>query len=139
MAQSLQLREQAERCRRLARDSTDTNLREPLLAFAGEYAAQAAALEEAMGDAALERVLAAAESGDGDLLLAVADRPAIAAASLAALRVAAAKEIGAVDTSKHAFCWITEFPLFGLDEKSGAWFPMNNPFTSPRGEDLDLL
>ena len=51
MAQSLHLREQAERCRRLARDSTDTNLRERLLEFAGEYAAQAAALEEAMGDA----------------------------------------------------------------------------------------
>jgi hypothetical protein len=45
MAQSLQLREQAARCRRLARDSTDTNLRDSLLELAGEYAARAAALE----------------------------------------------------------------------------------------------
>ncbi len=95
--------------------------------------------KKAMGDGALERVLAAAEIRDGDLLLAVADRPPIAAASLAALRVAAAKEIGAVDSSKHAFCWVTEFPLFGLDEKSRTWFPMNHPFTSPREEDLELL
>jgi aspartyl-tRNA synthetase len=95
--------------------------------------------KKAMGDTALERVLAAAEIADGDLLLAVADRPSVAAAALAALRVAAAKEIGAVDTSKYAFCWVTEFPLFGLDQKTGSWFPMNHPFTSPREEDLELL
>jgi aspartyl-tRNA synthetase len=95
--------------------------------------------KKAMGDAALERLLAAGEIADGDLLLAVADRPAAVAAALAALRVAAAKEIGAVDASKHAFCWVTEFPLFGLDQKTGSWFPMNHPFTSPREEDLSRL
>ena len=46
MAQSLQLREQAERCRRLARDSTDLNLRDRLLEVADQYAAQAAAIED---------------------------------------------------------------------------------------------
>ena len=103
---------------------------------AGESSSPA---KKAMGDAALEKLLAAAEIADGDLLLVVADRPAVTAAALAALRVAAAKEIGAVDASKHAFCWVIEFPLFGKDEKSGGWFPMNHPFTSPRQEDLDLL
>ena len=39
MAQSLPLRKQAERCRRLARDTTDTNLRDRLLELADEYAA----------------------------------------------------------------------------------------------------
>ena len=95
--------------------------------------------KKAMGDTALEKMLAAAEIADGDLLLAVADRSAVVAAALAALRVAAAKEIGAVDASKHAFCWVTDFPLFGKDEKSGAWFPMNHPFTAPRDEDLSRL
>ncbi len=46
MAQSLHLREQAERCRRLARGSTDTNLRDRLLELADEYAARAAAMED---------------------------------------------------------------------------------------------
>jgi hypothetical protein len=41
MAESFHLREQAERCRRLARDSTDLNLRDNLLRLAGEYAARA--------------------------------------------------------------------------------------------------
>jgi hypothetical protein len=42
----LQCREQAERYRRLARDSTDTILRDSLLNLADEYTAQAAAQED---------------------------------------------------------------------------------------------
>ncbi|HEX9148472.1 MAG TPA: aspartate--tRNA ligase [Thermoanaerobaculia bacterium] len=95
--------------------------------------------KKALGDAGIERLFSAAEVGDGDLLLAVADRPAAVSAALAALRGAAARETGAADLSKHAFCWVTEFPLFGREEKTGAWFPMNHPFTSPRDEDLELL
>jgi hypothetical protein len=45
MAQSFHLLEQAERCRRLARDSTDPTLRESLLKLAEEYAARASARE----------------------------------------------------------------------------------------------
>ena len=43
MAQSLYLREQAARCRRLARGSTDPGLREGLLKLADEFAARAGA------------------------------------------------------------------------------------------------
>jgi len=46
MAQYLQLHGQAERSRRLARDSTDTNLRDRLLELADEYAARATAMED---------------------------------------------------------------------------------------------
>jgi hypothetical protein len=45
MAQSFHLREQAERCRRLARDSTDPVLRGSLFKLADEYAARAGAEE----------------------------------------------------------------------------------------------
>jgi hypothetical protein len=45
MAQSLHLREQAERCRRFARDCTDPALRDSLLRLAEEYAARAGAQE----------------------------------------------------------------------------------------------
>jgi hypothetical protein len=45
MAQSFHLREQAERCRRLARDCTDPALRDSLLRLAEEYAARAGAQE----------------------------------------------------------------------------------------------
>jgi hypothetical protein len=46
MAQSFHLREQADRCRRLARDSTDPVLRDSLLLLAEEYAARANAEED---------------------------------------------------------------------------------------------
>ncbi|MDQ5858552.1 MAG: aspartate--tRNA ligase, partial [Acidobacteriota bacterium] len=103
---------------------------------AGETSSPA---KKALGEAGLERILSAAGIAHGDLLLAVADRAPAASASLAALRAAAARETGALDASKHGFCWVTDFPLFGRDEKTGTWFPMNHPFTSPREEDLPLL
>ena len=103
---------------------------------AGEVTSPA---KKALGDPALERILAAAQVAPGDLLLAIVDRPPAVSAALAALRAAAARETGALDPSKHAFCWVTEFPLFGRDEKTNAWFPMNHPFTSPESGDLDFL
>jgi hypothetical protein len=45
MAQSFHPREQAERCRRLARDSTDPVLRDSLMRLADEYAARAGVQE----------------------------------------------------------------------------------------------
>ena len=89
--------------------------------------------------AALEALTAALLPGDGDLGLAVADEKKNAAAALAAVRLAAAKERGLVDESRHAFCWVTDFPLVEWDEGENRWFAMHHPFTSPRERDLDLL
>jgi hypothetical protein len=50
MAQSFYLREQAERCRRLARSSSDTLTQERLFKLATEYEAQADAQDEADED-----------------------------------------------------------------------------------------
>jgi aspartyl-tRNA synthetase len=95
--------------------------------------------KKTMAPAALERILAAARVEEGDLLLIVAASPDASAAALGAVRLAVAKEQSLIDTSKWAFCWVTEFPLVGRDEATGTWHPMNHPFTSPREEDLPLL
>jgi len=50
MAQCFYLREQVERCRRLARDSIDPALRDSLLRLADKYAARADDLENASED-----------------------------------------------------------------------------------------
>jgi hypothetical protein len=55
MAQSFFLREQAERCRRLARGSSDSVTQERLFKLAAEYEAQADAQDEADDDAAAVR------------------------------------------------------------------------------------
>ncbi len=103
---------------------------------AGEVTSPA---KKGLAESVLARLLEKSQMADGDLLLAVADREKAAFAALATLRGAAARESGLVDESKHVFCWVTEFPLLGLDEASGQWFPMNHPFTAPREEDLELL
>ena len=51
MAQSFYLREQADRCRRLARGTNDVMTQERLLKLAAEYEAQAYAQDAADGDA----------------------------------------------------------------------------------------
>jgi aspartyl-tRNA synthetase len=87
----------------------------------------------------LEKLAGAAKLETGDLLVIVADKHKAAFAALAALRAAAAREAGLVDESRHAFCWVTDFPLFGHDDDSKTWFPMNHPFTAPSEEDLPRL
>jgi aspartyl-tRNA synthetase len=95
--------------------------------------------KKSLSPEALERLLAAAQAQTGDLLLIVAASREASAAALGALRLDVAREQALVDSSKWAFCWVTEFPLLGRDEASGTWHPMNHPFTSPREEDLPLL
>ncbi len=87
----------------------------------------------------LEAIAGAGGIGSGDLLLIVADKLNTIFAALAALRAAAARELKLIDESKYVFCWVTEFPLFGFDEETRSWFPMNHPFTAPREEDLGSL
>jgi aspartyl-tRNA synthetase len=103
---------------------------------AGEVSSPA---KKSMAPAVLDGILAAGRLEDGDLLLMVAASQDASAAALGAVRVAVARELGLIDASKWAFCWVTEFPLVGRDEAAGTWYPMNHPFTSPREEDLPLL
>src|SRR6185295_8350486 len=74
----------------------------------------------------LEAIATAAELAPGDLLLVVADKEKAVFAALAARRSAAARELKLVGEGRYVFCWVTEFPLLGHDEASGAWFPMNH-------------
>jgi aspartyl-tRNA synthetase len=81
--------------------------------------------------AALNQRLAAEE---GDLLLVVADKPAVANAVLAQLRVDLAERFELIDPVAEEFCWITEWPMFGFNEAEQRWDPLHHPFTAPDGE-----
>jgi aspartyl-tRNA synthetase len=103
---------------------------------AGEISSPA---KKGLPESTLSSLLEKGRIADGDLLLVVGGSSKAAHASLAALRAAVARELNLIDESRYAFCWVTEFPLLGFDEKAGQWFPMNHPFTSPREEDLELI
>ncbi len=49
-----------------------------------------------------------------------------------------AKDLNLVDENKFAFCWIVDYPMFELDEKSKKIVFSHNPFSMPQGEIKDL-
>jgi aspartyl-tRNA synthetase len=71
---------------------------------------------------------------EGDLLLIVADKPAIANAVLAQLRLDLGERFELIDPEAEEFCWVTEWPMFGWNETEGRWDPLHHPFTAPAGE-----
>jgi aspartyl-tRNA synthetase len=85
---------------------------------------------------ALVKVL---DAKPGDLLLFAADKDDVVFASLGALRVEIAKNLGLLDKSEYKFLWITEFPLLEYSEEEGRYVAKHHPFTMPMDEDLPLL
>jgi len=75
----------------------------------------------------------------GDLVLAVAAKPAVANAALAALRSRLAEELGLIQPDMHNFCWVLDFPLLEYDENEKRFVSVHHPFTAPKEEDLDQL
>ncbi len=75
----------------------------------------------------------------GDLLLLVAGRKEVVAASLDALRREMGRRLHLIDPNLLAWVWIVDFPLFKWDEEAGRWDAEHHPFTSPKEEDLPFL
>jgi aspartyl-tRNA synthetase len=75
-------------------------------------------------------------ASDGDLLLFVADTPAVAPVALGALRVELAERFGLVPEGSHALAWIVDFPMFEPLE-DGSWGALHHPFTALSGDFAD--
>jgi aspartyl-tRNA synthetase len=86
-------------------------------------------------DALVERL----EGQAGDLLLFVADQPAIVAEALGRLRVELGDRLGLRDDDVLAMAWILDWPLFAWNEEEERWDPSHHLFTSPMAEDIPLL
>ena len=90
-------------------------------------------------DEAQQKLIQALASEPGDLLLFVADQPAIVAKVLGALRLELAKRFDLIQENTWAPLWVTEFPLLEWAEEDNRFMAMHHPFTSPLEEDLELL
>ncbi|MBQ3199863.1 MAG: aspartate--tRNA ligase [Firmicutes bacterium] len=75
----------------------------------------------------------------GDLLLFVADKPAVVADALGHLRCEIAKREGLIDENEFKFCWVVEFPLLEWSEEEKRFTAMHHPFTCPMLEDVQYL
>lgn len=87
----------------------------------------------------LEAIKDKMDAQPGDLLLFVADKPSVVAASLGALRLHLAERLNLIPEGTWNFLWVTEFPLVEYDAEAGRYFAMHHPFTSPVEEDIPML
>ena len=90
-------------------------------------------------EAHMANILATAQAEAGDLIMFIADKPAVVAQALGALRIEMAKRRNLIDPDALAFAWVVDFPMFEYDEEENRYVAMHHPFTSPRDEDLPLL
>jgi aspartyl-tRNA synthetase len=75
----------------------------------------------------------------GDMLLIVADQPAVVAASLHAVRDTLGDRLGLKDPDVLSFAWVTGFPLLEWRPEENRWDATHNPFSGYRPEDEPLL
>jgi aspartyl-tRNA synthetase len=87
----------------------------------------------------LASILETMQAKPGDLLLFVADKPAIVYEVLGRLRVLLAESLGIIDKDVLAFCWVIDFPFVVWNEEENRWDPSHHLFTSPMVEDIPLL
>jgi aspartyl-tRNA synthetase len=74
-----------------------------------------------------------------DLLLLVADKPAVVYEALGRLRLSLGDQLGLRDEDTLAWLWVIEFPFFTWNEEEARWDPSHHPFTSPMMEDVPSL
>ncbi|MCF6266064.1 MAG: aspartate--tRNA ligase [Desulfuromusa sp.] len=75
----------------------------------------------------------------GDLLLFMADTPAIANEALGRLRGHLGQKLGLADRENYQFTWVTDFPLLEWDAEQRRHVAVHHPFTAPLEEDIPLL
>ncbi|MDA0738169.1 MAG: aspartate--tRNA ligase [Nitrospirae bacterium] len=75
----------------------------------------------------------------GDLMLFIADKPAVTYDVLGRLRLHLGEELGLIDRERWEPLWVTEFPLLEYDEAERRHVALHHPFTGPFVEDLAKL
>ena len=69
---------------------------------------------------------------EGDLLLLVADKVAVANAVLGQLRLELGERFELMEGER--FVWIVNWPMFDWNAEESRWDPLHHPFTAPAGE-----
>ena len=105
--------------------NADGEMRSPFLKFLAEEEATA--------------IVTRMEGEKGDLLIFVADKPAVANIVLGALRLEFRDRLELADPNVLACCWVIDFPLFEWNEDEKRWDPSHHLFTAPVAEDIPLL
>ena len=87
----------------------------------------------------LESLMKRMQAEPGDLLLFVADKPAVTFEALGRLRVLFGERLKLADPGVLAFCWVVDFPFVNWSAEEQRWDPSHHLFTSPMPQDIPLL
>ncbi|MBA2620243.1 MAG: aspartate--tRNA ligase [Acidobacteria bacterium] len=96
-------------------------------------------LLKVLGQEKIERLAKLAKAEKGDIVLIVAGKKSVVAASLGALRIEIAKRENLIAKNVYKPLWVTEFPMFEKNEDTGNYDAMHHPFTSLMDEDVPLF
>ena len=86
----------------------------------------------------LAKLKAATGTGDGDAVFFSAGKAADAAKLAGLARTRIGSELDLIEQKAFKFCWIVDFPMYELNEDTGAIDFSHNPFSMPQGG-LDAL
>ncbi|MBA3451183.1 MAG: aspartate--tRNA ligase [Chloroflexia bacterium] len=92
-----------------------------------------------LSDAERAAITTGIDARPGDLVLAIADAPAVVAKALSTIRVELGQRLGLGDPDVLAYCWVYEFPLLEWNDEERRWEATHNPFSGFLEEDEQLL
>jgi aspartyl-tRNA synthetase len=84
-----------------------------------------------------ERALAIRDAlglGDGDAVFFACDKVEPAAKFAGQVRTRLGQELNLIEQDAYRFCWVTDFPMYELNEETGQIDFSHNPFSMPQGE-----
>jgi aspartyl-tRNA synthetase len=129
-------RKQMDELTELARKYGAKGLAYTAITASGEYRSSFAKF---VNPEIMEKILETMAAKPGDLLLFIADKPAVVFEVLGKLRVLLAERLGMADKDVLGFCWIVDFPFVVWNEEEKRWDPSHHLFTSPVVEDIPFL
>jgi aspartyl-tRNA synthetase len=81
-----------------------------------------------------EAIRVAAGLRSGDAVFFVGGKRDSAPKFAGTVRTRLGEELGLIETGAFRFCWVTDFPMYELNEESGLIDFSHNPFSMPQGE-----
>jgi aspartyl-tRNA synthetase len=92
-----------------------------------------------IGESQIAQLKERTEAETGDAILIFADARDAALAVAGKMRNEVGERCGLRDPEKYSFAWVTDFPLFEVDEETGEPAPAHHPFTAPGEGQWDLI
>ena len=91
------------------------------------------------GDDLQKELISSTGMCDGDIIFLIGDERSVTEKSLGALRVEIAKYEDLADKNDFKPLWVTEFPMFEMDEETEKLTFLHHPFTSPTTQNVNDL